>query len=405
MSKKLLIIAGDPSGDQRGAELIQSLYQETPGGEVLELYGLGGPKMAETRINFLFNLVNLSIIGFSEAIKKYFVFRKIFHRQVATFLKENKPDGVILIDFYGFNIHVAQLAKGLNIPVIYYISPQVWASRPGRIKKLAKYVDKMIVIFPFEQELYQKAGIDVSFVGHPFMDITAGIKDKDKKETIRQLGFSQDKPVIGILPGSRIQEVDRLLPLMLEAAKKIIRRVPEAQFILPLSATISTEHVRSYVDKFILQEKDTLNIPNLRVIRDNQYHARSIMTLALVASGSATLENASLGIPMVIVYKVSFISYLLARMLVKVPWIGMANIVAGKEIVPEFIQHKAEADKIAQVAVDWLLNPDKLQKIKKELSQVREKLGTPGASQRAAQIILEIISKTGARVRGITLSS
>ncbi|MFH1239240.1 MAG: lipid-A-disaccharide synthase, partial [bacterium] len=277
--------------------------------------------------------------------------------------------------------------------VIYYISPQVWASRAYRIKKLARYVNKMIVIFPFEEEIYKKAGLDVSFVGHPFLDITAGIKDKGKKETIRQLGFNPDEPVVGILPGSRIQEIDRLLPLMLQAAKKIIRQVPETQFVLPLSPNISSEQVRSYIDKFVLKEKDTLSIPKLKIIRDNNYHIRSVMTLALVASGSATLENASLGIPMVIVYKVSFVSYLLARVLVKIPWIGMANIVAGKKIVPEFIQYKAEADKIAQVAVDWLLNPDKLQQVKEELSKVKEKLGASGASQRAAQIILETIAK------------
>jgi lipid-A-disaccharide synthase len=395
MATKLLIVAGDPSGDQRGAELIESLYRQMPG---LELYGLGGPGMAQTRINFLFNLVELSIIGFTEAIKKYFVYRGIFKDKIIPFLKEQKPDGVILIDFYGFNIHVAISARRLNIPVIYYISPQVWASRAGRIRKLARFVDKMIVIFPFEEGLYKKAGLDVTFVGHPFMDITARIKDKDKKEIIEQMGLNPDKPVVGILPGSRVQEIDRLLPVMLEAAKKIVKRVPETQFILPLSPTISAEQVRAYIERSVLKEKDTFNIPNLKIVRDANYHARSIMTLALVASGSATLENASLGIPMVIVYKVSFVSYLLARMLVKIPWIGMANIIAGRKIVPEFIQHEAEAGKIAQAAIEWLLSPSKLAQVKEELNKVKGKLGTAGASQRAARIILETISITGSRV-------
>ncbi len=395
MSKKLLIIAGDPSGDKHGADLIEALYDGAKRLKIdrnkLELYALGGPKIESTGINFLFNLVNLSIIGFSEAVKKYFVFRNVFKKIVEPFLKEKRPDGVILIDSYAFNIHVAELAKQLNIPVIYYVSPQVWASRPGRIKKLVRYVDKMLVIFPFEEEIYRKTGLDVTFIGHPFLDTAQSVKGQ--KKVIDQLGLVPEHPIIGILPGSRIQEIEQLLPVMLQTAKKITKQFPDAQFILPLSMNISPDYVRTYINKFIVAEEDSSMVPKLKIIRDHDYHARSIMTMALVASGSATLENACLGIPMIILYRVSSISYLLAKMLVKVRWIGMANIIAGRKIVPEFIQYSATADNVGKKAIEWMLNPDKLKQIREELAKVKEKLGTAGASQRAADIILGIILK------------
>ncbi len=401
MSMKLLIVAGDPSGDQHGADLIRALYEEynelKRNKECLEIYAVGGPKIEDTKVNFLFNLVNFSVVGFSEAIKKYFVFRKIFKEKIEIFLRENKPEGVILIDSYGFNIHVAQLAKSLDIPVIYYISPQIWASRPGRIRKLAKYIDKMLVIFPFEEDIYRQAGIDVHFVGHPFLDVIrfiySGGHKKNKKEIIQQLGFISEKPIIGILPGSRKQEIDELLPIMLEVAKIITQQFPDSQFILPLSPNIHSDYVKAYIDKFIVNKKEVSKIPNLRIIRDNQYNARSVMNMALVSSGSATLENACLGIPMIILYKVSFISYFLAKLLIKVNWIGMANIIAGKEVVPEFIQHKAKPDRISQISIEWLLNPNKLEQIRNELIAIKEKLGEPGASHKAAKIILDVISK------------
>ncbi|MFH1784230.1 MAG: lipid-A-disaccharide synthase [bacterium] len=389
MVKKILMLAGDPSADKHGEALIRALYNHKTRKVDLDIYALGGPRIERTGVNFLFNLVGMSLIGFSEAIKKYFSFRAVFKKVVQPFMEKNRPDVVILIDSYAFNIHVARLAKKLRIPVVYYISPQVWASRSGRIKKLARWVDKMLVIFPFEEKIYTKAGMDVTFLGHPFLDVVEQVGDK--KKTMTKLGFDPHNPVIGILPGSRIQEIEKLLPIMLKATKSITERFHDAQFVLPISDNIDTDYVRGFVDRFILHEKDLLKIPNLKVMRDSQYKARSVMTMALVASGSATLENACLGIPMIIVYKISSISYLLAKMLVSVKWIGMANIIAGKKIVPELIQHKATPERISKIAIDWLLNPEKLKSINQELLKVKEKLGSTGASGRAAEIVLEMI--------------
>ncbi len=375
MPKKILIIAGDPSGDLHGANLIRHLLQISP---QIELYALGGEKMRRESVNFLYNLVSLTVIGFFEVIKNFTVFWKIF-KKVKIFLKKEKPDAVVLIDYPGFNLRVAILAKKLNIPVIYYISPQLWAWGRGRIKKIARIVTKILVVFPFEELMYQREKIDVSFVGHPLLDVMN--PNKTKGEIWSLLGLEEQYPLIGLMPGSRKQELDYLLPVMFEVGFMISKDIPQAQFVLPLASNIS----ESYINKFKIPDY------KFQIIRDEDYNVRKTMDLALVASGTATLENACLGIPMIVMYKVSFLSYFLAKILVKVPYISLVNIIAEEPVVTEFIQSRIEARYISQIAVEWLKSPQKLSGIKNKLQKVKEKLGKSGASQKAAEEIVKVL--------------
>lgn len=392
MVKKLFIVAGDPSGDLHGANLVTALREIS---SQIEINGLGGERMERAGVRLLYRLTELAIVGFSEAINNIFALRQIYIK-TEEFLRKEKPDIIVLIDYPGFNLRLAGLAKRLKIPLIYYIGPQIWAWRHGRIKGIAELVSKMLVIFPFEEETYRKAGVDVSFVGHPLLDTIQPTKSKE--EVCRKYGLDSNFPIIGLMPGSRKQEIERLLSVMLEASRRIAEN-RKVQFVLPLAGNIPMNYIKERITEF---EKNRLNrtkisksqkeekppLPIL-VVRDEDYNIRRTLTLALVASGTATLENACLGIPMIIIYKVSLFSYLLARLLIRIPRIGLANIVAGKRVVPEFIQQKARAKEIAKVACHWLSNPGLMRETRKELKRVKEKLGTPGASKRAAKIILE----------------
>ncbi|MFB0526024.1 MAG: lipid-A-disaccharide synthase [bacterium] len=387
MVKKLFIVAGDPSGDLHGANLVNALREMS---SQIEISGLGGERMERAGVRLLDKLTELAIVGFSEAINNIRALRQIY-RKTEEFLRKEKPDIIVLIDYPGFNLRLAGLAKRLNIPLIYYIGPQIWAWRRGRIKDIAEFVNKMLVIFPFEEEAYKKAGVDVSFVGHPLLDTIQPTKSEE--EVCQKYGLDPNFPIIGLMPGSRKQEIERLLPVMLEASQRIAEN-RKVQFVLPLAENIPMAYIRERIREFEMnyssrvRKEEKTPLP-LLVVRDEDYNIRRTLTLALVASGTATLENACLGIPMIIIYKVSLFSYLLARLLIRIPRIGLANIVAGKRVVPEFIQQKARAEDIAKVACHWLSNPGLMQETRKELKRVREKLGTPGASKRAAKIILE----------------
>ncbi|MCK4802853.1 lipid-A-disaccharide synthase, partial [bacterium] len=332
MIKKLFIVAGDPSGDLHGANLVTALREIS---SQIEINGLGGERMEKAGVRLLYRLTELAIVGFSEAINNIRALRQIYIK-TEEFLRKEKPDIIVLIDYPGFNLRLAGLAKRLKIPLIYYIGPQIWAWRRGRIKGIAELVNKMLVIFPFEEETYRKAGVDVSFVGHPLLDTIQPTKSKE--EVCLKYGLDPNSPIIGLMPGSRKQEIERLLSVMLEASRRIAEN-RKVQFVLPLAGNIPMNYIKERITEF---EKNRLNRTKISksqkekkpplhilVVRDEDYNIRRTLTLALVASGTATLENACLGIPMIIIYKVSLFSYLLARLLIRIPRIGLANIVAG----------------------------------------------------------------------------
>ncbi|MBN1621949.1 MAG: lipid-A-disaccharide synthase [Endomicrobiales bacterium] len=359
MAQNIFISAGDVSGEIHAANLVKSIKNLQPQSYITSL---GGNNLKSVSNEFTANLINLSAFGFSEPLKQYSSLKNIFNKCTKDAWKYRKPNKLILVDYYGFNIHLAEEAHKRGIPVYYYISPQVWASRPGRIKKIAKYVKKMLVILPFEEEIYRKAGVDTVFVGHPLLDLVP--------ETKGENGEIPERPVIGLFPGSRSYVIKRHISLLEKTAEIINKEMP-SDF------------------KFVCLKGSNLNFSSsLPVVFDEGYKERKNLTMSINVSGTVSLENALLGIPMVVIYKLSLFNYYLAKLLVKVPYITMVNLLAKSEVVPELIQDKATPENIARTALNILKNQSNFVKLKKQLVSFRKQLGEPGVSERAAKIIL-----------------
>jgi lipid-A-disaccharide synthase len=295
-------------------------------------------------------------------------------------LDERRPDLIILIDYPDFNLPLAKAASKRNIKVLYYISPQVWAWRQGRIGQIKKTVNKMAVILPFEIETYKRQGFAVNYVGHPLLDM---IKlNYPKQESRKKFGLDEDKITIGILPGSRLSEVRKLLPELLQAAQILKNKMPDIQFVLPLADTLEEATLTEIISGFNVK---------INVISGHTYDVVSCVDLALVASGTATLETALLNVPMIIVYKISLLSYFIGRLFVRVKNIGLVNIIAGKTIVPELIQNDASGVRIAAEALSILKNGERKQEMIRELEAIRARLGEPGAAIRTAKMALDML--------------
>lgn len=372
--KKILIIAGEASGDLHAAHLVKSLKSLDPH---IEVFGAGGKQMEEAGVEIIYDIVELAVVGFIEVIKHFHTFKYVLEK-LLILLETRKPDVVILVDYPGFNMRFAKYVKEKNIPIVYYISPQVWAWGQNRIAEIKKLVDKMIVIFGFEEGLYKQAGVKVSFIGHPFLDIVHS--DWKKEETIKHLRLKHHSVKIALLPGSRQKEVERHLPEMLKACELIRAKLPEAEFILSRRKELGNSTYNKIISGSKIKPHSLENRP---------YEIMEISDLVIVSSGSATLETAIMEKPMVIIYKTSFLTWFLARNLIKIPDIGLVNIVAGKRIVPELIQFKATAKNIAAISLDILNNKEKRQDIKDGLRKLKGKLGEKGAASRAAHLIIQ----------------
>lgn len=371
-----MIIAGETSGDLQAANLIKSLKLINPN---IEIFGMGGKKMQAEGAEIIYDITGLAIVGFFEVLKHLNTFKKIF-KKLAALLEIRKPDAVILIDYPGFNLRFAKTAKEKNIPVIYYISPQIWAWGEDRIHEIKKYVDKMIVIFGFEENIYKEVGVKVSFTGHPFLDIVKPVWKKE--ETIKTCHLRHDSIKIALMPGSRKKEIEKHLPIMLRACEIIKNKIPNAEFIISRIKELD----QSLYNKAIHKSKITLHS-----LDNKPYEIMDIADLVIVSSGSATLEVAIMEKPMVIVYKTSFLTWLLARNLIKIPDIGLVNIVARERIVPELMQFEVTPKNIARVSLKILSDHKKIHEIKENLRKVKSKLGEIGASSRAAHIIHKYI--------------
>jgi len=375
-SKKILVVAGEASGDLHASHLVKAMLEMEPG---LQFYAMGGEKLKEAGALILSDISELSVMGITEVVSHLGRIYRVFKR-LEKFLKNDQPDLIILIDYPDFNLRLAKAAKRYNIPVLYYISPQIWAWRTSRIKKIGKLVNKMIVVFPFELSLYEIEGIDVSFVGHPLLDIVK--VEKSREENIKRFGLDEQKITIGLMPGSRLSEAKKILPPMIESAQQLSRQFGNLQFILPVAPGLKKEEIVR------LTEDTDLTIT---IADDSIYEVIDISYLVIVASGTATLETALLSTPMVIIYKMSPLTYLVGRKLVKVDHIGMANIIAGKKVVPELIQNEATAERITHEATRMLEDSLYHQSICEELASTNKKLGKPGASKRAAKIALKML--------------
>lgn len=374
--RNIMVVAGEPSGDMHAASLVEALQRRN---DSLRFYGVGGEKLRQAGVRLTADSADMAVVGLTEVLGRLPFILKVMRQLKNSFLTE-KPEAVILVDYPDFNLVLAKAAHKRGIKVFYYISPQIWAWRRGRIKKIRKYIDKMAVILPFEASLYQKEGVDAVFVGHPLLDVMP--PPCSQEEARRIIGLKEDVTTVSILPGSRPGEVARLLPVCLKAAQ-ILNHKKRLQFTLPLAGALSRDFVEGIIERHKV---------NVAIVDDGLYNALSASDLAIVASGTATLETALMGTPLIIIYRVSLPTYILGRMFIQMKNIGLANIIAGKTIVPELVQAEANPARIARVAQELLEDESKTKEMKLELSKLKNKLGTAGATDRTAQLVCSMLA-------------
>ena len=372
MVQRVMIIAGEASGDLHGAGVVRELKRISPG---VDVYGVGGDKMKREGMEIIYHIHELGFMGFVEVLQHLPLIKSMEHA-LEQIVKFKRPDVLILIDYPGFNLRFAKKAKRYNVKIVYYISPQVWAWHKSRVKKMKAFVDKMLVIFPFEVDFFTREGIDVEFVGHPLLEV---LETKlDHKGFLKRFGLDERKKIIALLPGSRKQEIEKIFPEMLKAAWRIARE-KNMEIVVGVAPTLDERYFRTL---FQLQ--------GVHLISGMTYEIMAYADFAMVTSGTATLETACFTTPMFVVYKTSWLTYLIGRLLVRVKNIGLVNIVAGKKIVPEFIQHRARASNLAATALRLLSDEKRILEMKAELSKVKGKLGAVGASKRVAEQICQM---------------
>jgi len=375
--KKIMIMSGEASGDLHGANLAQAIWKQDP---AMEIYGVGSKQMRGAGVRMLADASEISVVGITEVLTHIRAIYRVY-TVLKQFLKRERPDLLILIDFPDFNIMLGKAAQKLGIPVLYYISPQVWIWRKGRIRTIARLVKAMIVVFPFEVPLYEKAGVDVRFVGHPLADVVQSDYTPDQAKSI--LNLETARRTIALLPGSRKSEITHMLPDMLAAAKILVTRFPDLQFILPVAPTLDPDLIRAFVEQG--------GVP-VRVVEGRVYDALRASDAAIVTSGTATLETGLMAVPMVIAYRTSALNYFIITKLVRgVKNVGLVNIVAGKRIVPELIQKESTPENIANAITALLSDPIPAQQMRTDLIGVRARLGDGGASARAASVVREFL--------------
>lgn len=371
-----MIVAGEASGDLHAAGFFRALQLRLPG---VTAFGMGGARMRDVGIDVRFDASGIGVIGLWEVLRHYGEIRaalKLMQRLAC----EEKPDLLVCVDYKEFNFRLARHAKACGVKILFYVSPQVWAWRPGRVKKYGAIADMMAVIFPFEAPFYEAHGIPVRYVGHP---LAGEVKPaKDKAATLRDLGLEAGGPLVGLLPGSRQNEIRRLLPVMLQAAGLLAKRFPGIRFVLPQASSVSDADLHEFLAGAPLE---------VCVVKEGRHQVLSCCDAAATCSGTATLEVALLGVPMVIVYKLAALSYWLGRMLIRVPHIGLANIVAGKGVVRELIQHQATPEAIAAEIGRLLSDADYAATMRAELAGVRESLGGGGGSEKLANVAAELL--------------
>lgn len=373
---RVMIVAGEASGDIYGADLAREAYKIDP---AITFFGIGGARMREAGVETLVDSSEMAVVGVVEVIKHFDVIATAFNK-LKKILFSNPPSLLILIDYPGFNLRLAKVAKKAGVKVLYYISPQIWAWRQGRVKKIARLVDHMAVILPFEAPFYEKAGVPVSFVGHPMLDMVNVTLERDQAAASFELDPSCK--IVGLFPGSRRNEIERLLPVIVQSAQLLKQRFPEIQFILPLASTLKEED--------ILPQLQSAGI-SVTVTRERIHDMIRACDAVISVSGTVTLEIALVGTPMVIIYKLSPLTYQLAKRLIKVDAIGLCNIVAGEIAVQELIQDDANPSAIASEISDILGDADYSSSIRTKLATVRQKLGKGGASVNVAALIPKLI--------------
>ena len=371
----LFVVAGEESGDLHGSRLIRKILSLEPH---IKFYGIGGDRMKAAGVALMQHSNDMAVMGFMEVIKKYPFIKSVFHNTIHV-IEKIQPCRAILIDYPGFNLRLAKELKTMGIPITYFISPQLWAWKEGRIRIIRECVDQILCIFPFEEEWYRKRGVEATFIGHPLIDYfsveSCGKKTQTgKNEFFKKHNLSKEKTTIALFPGSRQQEVDQHLPILIHTVNHLKNDGFKVQGIIGKAPGVSMPHLYS---EFIAIEEDE---PQL---------ALRYADVAISSSGTATLEAAIYGIPTVVIYRMASITWWLAKLMAKVPYASMTNLVAGKEVLPELLQRDATPDRIAETLRPLLESEASRAEMVEELRKVRAKLGKPGAIERGAKLILE----------------
>ncbi|MBC7962294.1 MAG: lipid-A-disaccharide synthase [Steroidobacteraceae bacterium] len=378
LSRRIMIVAGEASGDIYGADLVRETLKLDPD---LHFFGIGGARMREAGVETLVDSADMAVVGLVEVLKHFDVISAAFLKLKKILLNE-RPSLLILIDYPGFNLRLAKIARKAGVKVFYYISPQIWAWRQGRVKKIARLVDHMAVILPFEAPFYERAGVPVTFVGHPMSDMVN--VSLDRNQTAASFGLDPLRKIIGLFPGSRKNEIERLLPVIVASAVQLKQRFPGIQFVLPLASTLNAAAITPQ-----------LTAAGLDVVmtRERIHDLIRACDAVISVSGTVTLEIALVGTPMVIIYKLSPLTYQLAKRLVKIPNIGLCNIVAGETVVRELIQDEANPKNIFAEIVSILTDGNYDDTIRHKLAEIRSRLGCGGASRNVARLILTLMEQ------------
>lgn len=374
MSKSVLLITGEISGDMHAAGVVRAVRAKNPD---IHFFGIGGDELRAAGMEILHHVRDMAVLGIAEVLQRYGFFRRVF-REMTDVLRTRRPDAVMLVDYPGFNLRFAAEAKRLGIKVLYYVCPQVWAWHRSRVRHMAEIVDRLIVIFPFEAEVFAGTGLRVDFVGHPLVDEARQVLASPPLE----LPWHSDLR-IALLPGSRVQEVRRILPAMIGASRILKVRHPDASFILAAPSEAMADTVREVAGEVEKKAGDC----GLIVGKTRQVLRQA--RAAIVASGTATVEAALMDCPMIIAYRAALLTYLLGRMLIRVPHLGMVNIVAGRTLCPEFIQGDARPPAMADALEPLLADTPERAAMVAGLEEVRASLGRGGAAERAAAVVLE----------------
>jgi lipid-A-disaccharide synthase len=375
--RRILVSCGEASGDLYAGALARELHALASTSEV---FGRGGPEFERGGGRLLADYRGLAVTGFTEFVSKVPALRATKRRLVDA-AQAARPDALVVIDYFGFNVRLARDIKRLGVPVVYYISPQIWAWRPGRIKAIRDIADRVLVIFSFEEAIYRDAGVPVEFVGHPLIDLVK--TDVSRREFLTELGLGPDRPTVALLPGSRTAELRRILPTLMASAERIRQSVPDAQFVIARA---------SHLDDRLFEPAH--HVPGVYIVEGETDAVIASSDLVLTASGTATVQTALHDKPMVVVYRVSPLEYRIGRPFVRLDTFAMVNLIAGERIVPELIQDDFTPEAVAREAVSLLMDPQRVAQIRQALAGVRRKLGAPGASRRAAEAILRIAERT-----------
>jgi lipid-A-disaccharide synthase len=375
--RRVLIVAGEASGDLHGGNLIRAARDIDPG---LCFFGMGGDRMASAGCDIRIDMREVAVMGLVEVATRLLVIRRAFRRIKSYLVGAERPDLLVLIDYPGFNLRLAREARRAGVPVLYYICPKIWASRPGRIKQLVRDVDRLATIFPFEVELFKDQPFQVDYVGNPLLDEFHA--PASRSSVLQKHRLDATKPVVGLFPGSRKSEIKYILPTVLETARRLLQQRPEMQFLLPVAPNLAENELADSLQHW--------GVPAV-LVHDDIYDVAAACDAVLSVSGTVTLQIALVGTPLAILYKTSALTYAIGRRLVRIPLVGLPNIVAGREIVREFIQDTAVPEKLADEMMKLLEDQSYRAIVAADLAEVKHLLGTPGCAKRVASMIRKMV--------------